>query len=273
MIFLTKKLYKWQLSSLLSKMCESSIPLTGDSRARVNCFEIALDKDSKPYFFVRGVEGDNLTGMLWDGTSYSTEAKIPIETIVAHDLFITHYYGHDEIKYRGIYDFIINNITRWIYIKMYIEKLDQYFFNKKKLVTKERMDLLKLMLSDQFERSHSGISIIDLMTKLYSIKWVLHPKSDVQEKKLELYLDSLVKSGDIKKINHEYEVTGTAISSIEKFEEEERRHVENVKMQKRALWLTIIIAIAALIQAGVIKLPTLIDLSAKTHNEQVQHSR
>lgn len=71
------------------------------------------------------------------------------------------------------------------------------------------------------------------MTKLYSIKWVLHPEGDQQQEKLELYLDSLVKSGDLELINDEYVVTGNAIRTIKKFEEEERRHVENVKMQKK----------------------------------------
>jgi hypothetical protein len=216
MNILTKKLYQWQFRSLLSKICGTRIPRIGESGAKVNCFDIAIDKASEPYFHVRGIEGDYLVGRLWDGSSYETEAKIPIESIVAHDLFITHYRGFDEIKYRGMSDFL---------------------------------------------------------TRLYTVKWVLHPQNDAQEEKLELYLDSLAKSGDIQKINHEYVVTGTAITSIEKFEEEERRHVENVKVQRRILWLTIIIAFAALVQANVIKLPTIVDLTQKPFVEQKSHSK
>jgi len=122
---------------------------------------------------------------------------------------------------------------------------------------------LAFMISDQIDRTHKGIRSLDLMTKLYSIKWILHPEGDQQQEKLELYLDSLVKSEDLELINNEYVVTGNAIRTIEKFEEEERRHVESVKMQKKMFWLTFIIALLALIQAGVIKLPTLLDLSGK----------
>ena len=133
----------------------------------------------------------------------------------------------------------------------------------KKLITKDRIDLLRFMISDQIDRSDKGIHSLDLMTKLYSMKWVVHPEGDQQQEKLELYLDSLVKSEDLELINDEYVVTGNAIRTMGKFEEEERRHVENVKMQKRMLWLTFVIALVALIQAGVIKLPTLLDLSRK----------
>ena len=75
------------------------------------------------------------------------------------------------------------------------------------------------MMNDQLDREHNGIGVIDLMTKLYSIKWVLHPSADEQQNRLELYLDSLVESGDLRKVNTEYVVTGKAISTIEKYEQ------------------------------------------------------
>jgi hypothetical protein len=271
MNILIKKFYKWQLNRLVLRMCGNRIQRIDESTASVNCFVITIDKDSKPYFLVKGIDGDNLTGFLWDNNSYSSEANIPVELIVANNLIISHYRGVEEIKYRGIWDFVLNQVTRWVYIKIFIDNLNQQRFKKKKLIIKERLDLLKFMVSDQFKRSHKGISILDLMTKLYTIQWIDHPESQTQEEKLELYLDSLVNSGDIQKINNEYMVIGKAISSIEKFEEEERRHVENWKMQRRILWLniiivmlTIIIALAALVQANVIKLPVLIDLTVKT---------
>ena len=274
---LTKALYKWQLPKLILRMCESSIPRSGEEGAKVNCYVVALDKESNPYLLVNNIEGDELVGLEWDGNSYSIQKKIPISTITEHDFFIKHYYGLAEVKYFGIYDYLINKLTKWPYLKIkihrWIESVDQYFFNRKKLVTKQRIDLLRFMMSDQIGRIHKGISSLDLMTKLYSIKWVLHPEGDQQEEKLELYLDSLVKSGELDLNNNKYVVTGRIISTIGKFEEEERRHVESVKMQKRMLWLTIIIAFLALIQAGVIKLPVLIDFTRANKVESVSHDK
>jgi uncharacterized membrane protein YkvI len=51
----------------------------------------------------------------------------------------------------------------------------------------------------------------------------------------------------------EYIVTGKAISTIEKYEEEERRHTAAVKLQKKMFWLTILLLIVAIAQLGNIK--------------------
>ncbi|MCG8324299.1 MAG: hypothetical protein MI673_02200, partial [Thiotrichales bacterium] len=76
-----------------------------------------------------------------------------------------------------------------------------------------------------------------------------------------LYLDSLVESGELQKVNDEYVVTGAAISTIEKYEEEERRHAEAVKLQSRMFWLALIALFFAIVQTSIVKLPTLIDFS------------
>ena len=264
---LTKILYKWQLPRLTAMLCKFSIPRSGDEGNRVNCYVVALDNVSDPYFLATAFNNNKLIGLEWDGKSYTNKKSISIDSISKSKVRITHYYGLSEVTYSGIYDLLINKITKWPYIKIHASRLissvDQYFFNKKKLVTKQRIDLLKFMMLDQIDRINKGISSLDLMTKLYSIKWVLHPEGDQQKEELKLYLDSLVKSEDLENPNDEYVVTGNAIRTIEKFEEEERRHVESVKMQRRMLFLTFIIVILAIIQAEVIKLPVLLDLSGK----------
>jgi hypothetical protein len=123
------------------------------------------------------------------------------------------------------------------------------------------MEVLSLMMGDQLDRTHEGIYSLDLMSRIYSMRMFLHPSWEVQHRKVELYLESLVLSGELKKVNDEYVVTGRAISTIERYEEEERRHTEAVKLQKKMFWLTIVAVIFAIVQSGFIKLPTIIDLS------------
>lgn len=270
MKYLIRKLYQWQLPKLISRKCEATIPRSGEAGEQVNCYVVAIDDKSEPYFLVSEINDDKMKGLKWNGRRYNDDHILNINDVINDDLIITHYYGLNVVQYRGIYDFIRNNYTALPYIKIHIhriiEKSNQYFFNKKKLVTQKRIDLLKFMINDQLERDHDGIGLIDLMTKLYTIKWVLHPEGEDQQKKVEFYLDSLIASGDIKDVNHQYVVNGSAIASIEKFEEEERRHTENVKMQKKTFWLTIIITCFALVQANVIKLPTILDFSKTTLN-------
>lgn len=231
----------------------------------MNCYVVALDHGASPYFVATAIEGDVLTGLKWNGSSYADSATISISELEGGALNITHYYGLSEITYDSIYDVAWHYVTRLVYLKIhiyyYIDSTYQYFFNKRKLVTKRRMELLRLMMDDQLDRTHDGISFLDLMTKIYSMRMFLHPSWEVQHKKMDLYLESLVSSGELSEINNEYVVTGKAISTIEKYEEDERRHTEAVKLQRKMLGLTIIAVIFAIVQSGVIKLPTIIDFS------------
>jgi hypothetical protein len=272
-------LYRWLLPVLLSRACESRIPRSGNEGARVNCFVVSLDTNGDPFFIATEFDDDVLRGVRWNGSSYADDYNVALADIGNYELRITHYYGLTTICYDSIYDLAFHYITRLFYLKIrifrYLEATHQYFFNKRKLITKKRMELLEFMMNDQLDRQHNGIEIIDLMTKLYSMNWVLHPSADEQHRKLELYLDSLVESGELRNINHEYVVTGRAISTLERYEEEERRHSEAVKLQRKMVSLTILLVIMAMVQAGLIKFPPLLDFSywgsdTNSYNNQIQ---
>lgn len=258
-------LYRWLLKRLIAKACESRIPRSGKKGEAVNCYVVALDHGDSPYFVATEINGDVLMGLKWDGSSYADSATIPISELDSGTLNITHYYGLNEVTYGSIFKVAWHYVTRIVYLKIhiyrYIDSTYQYFFNKRKLVTKKRMELLQLMMDAQLDRTHDGIASLDLMTLIYSMRLFLHPSWGAQQQKIDLYLESLVLSGELKKINDEYVVTGKAISTIEKYEEDERRHTEAVKLQKRMFWLTIIAVIFAIVQSGVIKLPTVVDFS------------
>ena len=58
-----------------------------------------------------------------------------------------------------------------------------------------------------------------------------------------------------------YFVTGKAIITLEKYELSEERHIREIKNQRKIVLLTIIIAIATLLQTKIINVPTLIDFN------------
>ncbi len=256
-------LHRLVIPYVLKKPCPERIPRTGDKAEKINCYIVAFDNNNSPFFVALDTSKDGLTGVVWNGHKFAEEASISWSESEKNDLVISHYYGTAEVTYTSIYRFIWHSITKLIYVKIHshrlVENIDQYFFNKRKLVTKKRMELLQFMMEDQLNRTHNGIDVLDLMTKLYSVKWVLHPTRVEQERRLEFYLESLVASKDIEKINREYVVTGNAIQTIEKYYEEEKKYLETVKLQKKMFYVTVILALMAMIQAGIIKLPTLID--------------
>lgn len=262
---LVQRLCKQTLPKILVRACESRIPRSGEEGAKVNCFVTSIDRTGEPYLIVFGLVGNDLKCIEWDGTRYSIERTVPLSSLSVADFRITHYYGHAQVQYFGLFDFIRNRLLPWPYIKIHLvrqlDNLDQYLFNKKKLVTKQRTDLLKYI-----ERALDGKTEhepLDLMTDLHSIKWVLHPYGEEEQRKLEFYLDALVETGELRKLNGKYELTGFALRAIEEYEEQERKHTENVKMQWRTFWLTMVIAALTVVQAGIVKLPVLLDWNVK----------
>lgn len=253
------------LRRAVARACASTIPRSGDRGAKVNCFVTAVDNDGSPYLIVLQVEGDELVCIEWDGVKYQVDRKLPIASFKPSDFRITHYYGLSTVEYQGVFDFVFGQLTAWPYMKIrlvrWLGSFDQYLFNKKKLISKQRMELLKYLV-EQAQAGRSEQETLDLMTELYSIKWVLHPQRETEQQRLEFYLDSLAETGELRKLNYKYVVTGFALRAIEEYEEQERKHTENVKMQWRTFWLAVAVAALTLVQAGLVKLPALIDLTS-----------
>jgi len=270
--------YKLLLPRLIKKACPARIPRSGKKGEGVNCYVVSLDQNEEPYFIATSIKGNIIGGLKWNNDSYSDEASILIDDIDKYNFIVTHYYGLSEIIYSSIYDIVWNYITRMAYIKLrfykYIDSTFQYFFNKKKLVTKKRMNLLYFMIENQLDRDNDEISPLGLMSKVYSRRLFLHPSLGQHRKKIKLYLDSFVISGELEEKNGNYVVTGKAISTIEKYEEEERRHTDSIKIQRKMLYLTIVALVFATIQTGIIKIPTIYDFNdvlkkVKSHNNLI----
>lgn len=253
------------LPRVLRRTCPNAIPRSGDRAKRVNCFSVSIDKDGDPYLLVKGVDGDDLRCLEWSGTQYDNEATISLAEIDPRAIFVMHFYGLCEIRFSGIVDLAIGRTFFGPYLRMQIMRavsaVDQYFFNKKKMETKQRIDLVHILVARHLE----GQPIRDafsLMTTLYSVKWIYHPESESQKRKVEFYLKSLVDTGELKSSNTGYELTGYALRSIEEFEEQERKHTENVKIQRGMFGLTLVIALLTAAQAGLFKLPTVLDFTS-----------
>ena len=259
-------LYRLWLPRILKRRCGDRIPRSGEEGKKVNCFSVAVDCQTSPYLLVEECEEGQIIASEWDGSRYSEEVRLPLEQAVASgELRITHYYGLAEIVYTSILDFTFQRITGWEYLKVHlwwgVHQVGQWTFNHRKLVTKRRIELLRFLIENQLACTHKGIGSLELMGRLYSIKWVLHPQSAYQQEKLELYLDSLVETGELNKKDQKYFITGRAINTVERYEEEERRHRDSTRMQRRIVWLTLLIALFALMQSDVVEIPTLVDLS------------
>lgn len=257
--------YRWLLPGILRKRCPDPIPRSGSEAAKINCFAVFLDDEQGHYFIGESIDGFMLKGKLRSGQNLTVDGEVDLRTIAPEKFHIKHYYGITTIRFPTFWHFVRNRLSGYIYIKVHIERTadaaGQFVFNKKRLVTLERIRLLQFLIDHHIENRGRPISSIDIMTGLHTLRWVLHPSGTSAEKKLELYLESLCASDELRKQGMHYLVNGSAVGTIERFEEEERRHSENLRIQAGILILTLAIAFLTAVQASLIKFPTLIDFT------------
>lgn len=259
-------LCKFVLPKLYSRACKAIIHQT----AKGNCFVTLIVRADKPYLKVLELIGNELRCIESDGENWRNERTIPLASLSLADFRIYHYYGYTAIEYSGLLDFIRNCLLPLRYLKIHVERqlsrIDQHFFNQKKLVTRQHIDFLKVLLELTLEGTREYNSF-ELMENLYSNKWILHPHFRLEQYKLEFYLDALVETGELSKVNSDmlpkYSLTGLGLRAIEDSEEQDRKHTENVKIQRQMLWVTLAICFFTIVQAGIVKLPALLDLSTK----------
>lgn len=263
---LKKKLYSYYFDKIIDEKATKRIPRSGERAKSVNCHIVALDYDNKPYFLATSFDKKNnvIKGLFWIEEQYQKEGQITLNDISKYQLEITHYYGLSSVSYSNIYNFSFHSIFSFVYVLLRIQRFYHERkwsrFYKKKFVTKNRMELLYILTEHRMDLG-KPLTQQELMTKLYGPKWVFHPSQKTQQKKIEFYLSSLVNSEDIIENNKKFESSPKALQTIEKREEEERKFEESQGVQIKLVLLTLLISAFAAIQAGLIKLSPIIDLT------------
>ena len=262
---LKKYIYKKVLKKISSKKCKNRILRSGDGIEKVNCYVYYLynlDNDSKPEFLFKRLKNEKVICYKWNGKQFNKESyiELSIEDIEKYNSKFYHYYGSITIEYTSFNDFVFHCISKLIYIKIYFQrkyqKLMQYFFNKKELTSKSRIELLKLLLDMQLDDkrhafdSSSSISMTTIIYELYTIKIYGHPQSDRKLNELDMNLKSLLETVDLTQNSDSgYYVTAKALKTIEEYEQEERRHNDNLNLQRIMGIITTLIMLFTAVQA------------------------
>jgi len=205
-------------------MCPSSVPRSGSKGEQINCFHIYLEHEGDSYLVINRIASNHVSGLWYNGESFSEDASVPFSWIKLSQIKIIHYFGLSEFTYKGIFDYIISGWTKCNEAKAillrYFNFFTQYFFDRRPLVMVERLELLRLILKHYIRTGEKDINSIDLMSSLYSIRWIVHPDKDAQETKLILYLDSFVESGDLICTNNHYSytITGKALLTLDEYD-------------------------------------------------------
>ncbi|MEF1158663.1 hypothetical protein [Vibrio parahaemolyticus] len=182
-----------------------------------------------------------ITGWLWIENDEGVDASLLIDCFKEenYSLTIEHYYNCKQYNYKSPLRFLFNYYLRTHRVKYFVRSISQAFFNQKKLVTADRIDLLKYIFHRTKEQENYKVSVLFYGVELYGERFLFHPERRKWTKYIELVFDSLVVSGELKKASSlQYELTPQALVTISEYELSERYHLDNVSNSRKITWLT-----------------------------------
>jgi hypothetical protein len=244
------------------------IARSGEAGAAVNCYVTRVMRTAGDPLIVESAHGDTLDCLAYDGDRYSIQTQVQFADVLGEPFEFTHYHGWYTITYYGFFQLAVGRIFRIPYIRAALhrayDRFAQSWFNRRKLVTKQRIDLLKIVLSAQLS-GRDKVSSLSVMSLIHTDRWYLHPKHESEHHRVQFYLEKLAETKDLAKNGIDYQITGQGVAAIELYEEQERKHSESILAQRRMLWLTVVILLLTVVQAGLVRLPPLLDFTRSEH--------
>ena len=240
------------LKSLLKEPVPDSIPRTGEKAEKINCYVVYFrSKDETWTLLCEKVSDKGVTGKYWLDKKDLGRKFISFDSMDEYTLDITHFFATYDLRYNSITQYFFEGIIPVDKVKILFGNVQQFLFNKKELVRSERIEVLKSILKETLEDRVYEVTSVSLLTLLYTQKWVFHPDKTRQLNYNELLLNSLVESKDLEKTKYGCKLSPRALVTISQYEEDQKKHRENLAQTRAMKWLTLALIIVGLTQAGV----------------------
>lgn len=270
MTALDRHLLSWLLPFVLSRRCDERIPRSGVRGEQVNCFAVYAPRQGQPELLLERLEGDRIHALCWDGSRFVDPVTIALGDIDAARISVTHFWGLAELNFQGVKDLAFGLWTKLPYVVIVLQRVRsdvaQRTFNRRTMTSRKRLNLLRELVEAALA-GQQQLSALDLMTRRYGYRWAGHPQWREHHRELEVQLSMLAETGEVRSVpGAAYAVTGHAMRALEHEEEADRRQRTNVCLQLAIALLTAATVFTGLIQADLLKLPTLIDLRAHSQS-------
>ncbi len=266
-------LFKRFVGQALLHPCPLRIPRSGPEGEAINCFTVELQLD--PLQWVSAIEDDGIRCHR-DENGSQIDTTFRFSALEARQIKITHYHGRAEIQFFGLWDYVRNRATRWPYLmfflRLWADRVGQWFFNRRSLVSAQQTMVLRALYDDMESVSgYRGTTYFQLSENLATKRYWKHPDGGAFRNKIQLYLDSCVAmewainvAGD----SQRYRITGHGMAELERRDEEERKHTASQRLQWALWFVAVVSALSAIVQANIVKVPTIRDFSTDVKASQ-----
>jgi hypothetical protein len=232
------------------KPAPDTIPRSGEAGERQNCYmAVVRGMPVGTHMIVDSFSTTGVTGRLFGQPVPLESQTITWAELEDLKLEITHFLGPYEFKYTSPWKFLWAHVSRWPQLYRMGQRARQFLFNRKKLARVDRMRALRHLVEQRIGKRDAKSSPVQLAAEIHTFRAFHHPNIDEQLAYGTLLMDSLVASGDLSNEQGSYRVMPKALVTLAQYDEDNRRHRDNKIIQWLVVWLTIILAIAAAIEA------------------------
>ncbi|MEI3807635.1 hypothetical protein V6R85_24235 [Agrobacterium sp. CCNWLW32] len=241
------------IATTLRKKAPAMIPTSGERALQNDCYApFLIDEAGEARLSIREIDSNEVRGK-WslDGRNFTEDRSVPLAELPSYTLYVQHYYRGWTFYSVGIPKFLRYRWSRWPWIRVKFDRFLQSRFNKKELPRQDRMKVLSYIMAETIKDRTFTTHPTSLLTHFYSVRWVHRPDMEELMTYYTFLLDSLKVSEDLAQAEHNgYRLNPKALNTIAGFEQEERRHGDNFKIQNGIFWLTMVLMGVGLVQAG-----------------------
>jgi len=236
-----------------------TIPTSGDEARKNDIYLIyLLDGAGVARFLVYDLVGDQVQGK-WslDGQNFTEQRSLDTSELAEFEPWIQHYYRGWTFYTIGLPKFLLYRLTCWPWIKVTYDRYLQSRFNKRELPRQDRMKVLRYILAETVKDRAFQTHPTSLLTRFYTVRWVHRPDKEELMTYYTLLLDSMKEAKDLETSQHNgYKLRQQALNTITSFDLEEQRHTDNQNTQNRIFWLTVVLIVVGIVQAGAVAYDT-----------------
>ncbi|WP_322418900.1 hypothetical protein [Mesorhizobium huakuii] len=220
-----------------------------------NCFEVTFSENPEPHvwtFRFRSMEGSDARG------DYFASFGVPgvtrtftIAELVPQRFRAIHHYRGLRPEFNTPLGFLVATFFHVPFLLRHFNRVAQFLYNRRRLVRRDRIRVLRLFLENTVRKRDYTISEISLLTTLYGKRWYRHSQRDALLAYYALVLDSLVVSKDLDKHHGGYRLSPKGIETLDKYEDDSQRHHDNTRIQWILATLTGLLAFTAVAQIAI----------------------
>lgn len=230
----------------------------------MDCFAVYAKSSAGDDLLLDEMRDAQVHARVFDGNRYEARTVLDLLEIDAPSLVVTHFWGLSQLTFRGPWQLAFAQLTRLPYIQEWLARrrraIAQHIFNRRTLESRRRLQLLEELTTSALA-GNAVVNAWGLLTARYGdYRWVRHPRQGAHLRELQSQLSMLADIGELERTpSGDYRVTGRAMLALEEAREADRRHRANFALQAALVFLAGGTVFTGLVQANLLKLPTLWD--------------